>query len=83
MIRQCEKVQNRRQLFTSVLRYAVLGVLGAVGGFTYAKKRRLAQNGICINRRICASCGIFEACDLPPALSLKTTIEKSIDDERK
>ncbi|MCP4611163.1 MAG: hypothetical protein GY845_20840 [Planctomycetes bacterium] len=74
---QFEKAQNRRQLFTSVLRYTALGVLGAVGGFTYAKKRRLARNGICINREICASCGIFEECGLPPALSAKTTIEKN------
>ena len=77
MTKQFEKAQNRRQLFTSVLRYAALGVLGAVGGFSYAKKRRLAQNGICINREICASCGIFEECGLPPALSVKTTIKEN------
>jgi len=74
MVRQCEKVQNRRQLFTSVLRYAALGVLGAIGCFAFAKKRRLAQRGICINREICKSCGIFEECDLPAALSAKTNI---------
>jgi hypothetical protein len=77
MVKQCEKVQNRRQLFTSVLRYAALGVLGAVGGFTYAKKRRLAHNGICINREICQSCGIFQECGLPPALSVKTNIKEN------
>jgi len=77
MAKQFEKVQNRRQLFTSLLRYAALGVLGAVGGFTYAKKRRLAQNGICINRQICASCGIFQECSLPPALSVKTNIKEN------
>jgi hypothetical protein len=71
MVKQCEKVQNRRQLFTSVLRYAALGVLGAVGGFAFAKRRRLVKNGICINREICGSCGIFEECGLPPALSAK------------
>ena len=77
MAKQCEKVQNRRQLFTSVLRYAALGVLGAVGGSAYAKKRRLAQRGICINREICRSCGIFDECGLPPALSAKTTFEEN------
>jgi hypothetical protein len=77
MVKQCEKVQNRRQLFTSVLRYAALGVLGIVGGSAFAKKRRLAQRGICINRQICKSCGIFEECGLPPALSVKTNFQEN------
>ena len=77
MVKQCEKVQNRRQLFTSVLRYAALGVLGAVGSFAFAKKRRLAQRGICINREICESCGIFQECGLPRALSVKTNFKEN------
>jgi len=77
MSRQCEKVQNRRQLFTSVLRYAALGVLGSVGGFAFVKKRRLAQRGICINRGICRRCRIFKECGLPPALSVKTNFEEN------
>jgi hypothetical protein len=77
MVEQCEKVQNRRQLFTSVLRYIALGVLGAVGGSVFAKKRRLVRNGICINREICGSCGIFEECSLPPALSAKTNAKEN------
>lgn len=77
MNRQCEKVKNRRQLFTSVLRYAALGVLGVVGGSVFAKRRRLVKNGICINREICKSCGIFQECGLPPALSAKTTFEEN------
>jgi hypothetical protein len=77
MVKQCEKVQNRRQLFTSVLRYAALGVLGVVGGSVFAKRRRLAQRGICINREICRSCGIFQECGLPPALSVKTNIKEN------
>lgn len=72
---QFEKVQNRRQLFTSVLRYATLGVLGAAGGSVFVKRRRLVKNGICINRQICVSCRIFEECGLPLALSLKTNIK--------
>ena len=77
MAKQFEKVQNRRQLFTSVLRYAALGVLGAVGGSIFAKRRRLVKNGICINRQICASCGIFQECGLPPALSVKTDVNEN------
>ncbi len=77
MVKQSEKVQNRRQLFTSVLRYATLGVLGAVGGSVFAKRRRLVKNGICINREICRSCGIFKECGLPPALSAKTNVKEN------
>jgi hypothetical protein len=77
MVKQNEKVQNRRQLFTSVLRYAALGVLGAVGGSAYAKKRRLAQRGICINREICKSCGIYDECDLPRALSIRANVKEN------
>ena len=77
MVKQSEKIQNRRQLFTSVLRYAALGVLGVVGGSVFAKKRRLAKRGICINREICRSCRIFEECSLPPALSEKTNVEEN------
>ena len=77
MVKQYEKVQNRRQLLTSVLRYAVLGVLGAVGGFAFFKKRRLARRGICVNRGICSSCGIFQECVLPAALSVKTTFKEN------
>ena len=72
MNRQFKKIENRRQLFTSALRYVALGVLGVVGGSVFAKRRRLVKDGICINRQICRSCGIFEECDLPPALSAKT-----------
>ncbi len=77
MSRQFGKVQSRRQLFTSVLRYATLGVLGAIGCYVFAKKRRLAQNGICINREICRSCGVFQECSLPPALSAKTNVKEN------
>ena len=74
---QFEKGQSRRQLFTSILRYAALGVLGVVGGGIFAKKRRLLQNGICINREICQSCGIFEECSLPSALSAKKSVKEN------
>ena len=68
------KVQSRRQLFTSALRYGALGVLSSVGAFVFAKRRRLMNSGICINREICSSCGILDECGLPPALSAKTNV---------
>jgi hypothetical protein len=72
--------RGRREFFKSVLRYTTLGVLGAIVGNVLAKKRRLARNGICINREICRSCEIFEECGLPPALLAKKNI-KEIDNE--
>ncbi len=72
MSKHCEKVQNRRELLTTVLRYATLGTLGAIGGGVFAKRRRLVQEGVCINSGICKGCGIFEQCGLPLALSAKT-----------
>jgi hypothetical protein len=74
MRRKSEKVQSRRQLFTSALRYTALGALAAVGGFVFAQRRRLVNSGVCINREICGSCGIFEKCGLPPALSAKKNV---------
>jgi hypothetical protein len=77
MSRQLEKMQSRREMFISALRYAALSVLGAVGGSVFAKKRNLIRNGICINREICRSCGIFEECGLPPALSEKANVKEN------
>jgi len=82
MAMQFEKVQNRRQLFTSVLRYATLGVLGAVGGFTYAKRRRLVKNGICINRQICGAVEYLKNAVYLRLCRLRRTL-KRINDGRK
>ncbi len=78
MSKHCEKVQNRRELLTAVLRYATLGTLGAIGGGVFAKRRRLVQDGICISSGICKGCGILEQCGLPQAVSAKqlTTEDK-------
>ena len=73
---QSKKVQSRRELFKSVLRYATLGLLGLIAGSVFARKRKFTQNGICINREICGSCGIFEKCGLPPALSAKASVKE-------
>ena len=77
MIRRLEKVQNRRELFKSVLRYATLGLLGLIGGNVFVRKHKLTQNGVCINREICQSCAIFEKCGLPPALSAKASVKEN------
>ena len=85
-----EKVQNRRELLTAVLRYATLGALVAIGGAVFAKRHRLVQgprfagtqDGICINNGICKGCRILERCSLPPALSEKQLLTR-MDDERK
>ncbi len=82
MSKHCEKVQNRRELLTAVLRYATLGTLGAIGVGVFAKRRRLVQDGICINSGICKGCGIFEQCGLPLALSAKQ-VQKTENREQK
>jgi hypothetical protein len=66
-----EQTKNRREFFTDVFRYATLGAIGAIGGAVFAKRRKLLKDGICINERVCNGCGIYEQCNLPPALSKK------------
>ncbi len=80
MSEHSEKVQSRREMFTAVFRYATLGTLGTIGGFVFAKRRRLVEDGICINNGICKGCGIFEHCSLPQALSEKQLLTR-MDDE--
>jgi hypothetical protein len=70
-----EKIRSRRELFKSVLRYGILGLLGAFAGNLFDKKRKLARKGICINREICRSCGILEKCELPAALYEKANLK--------
>ncbi len=69
------QVQNRREMLGRVLRYATLGLLGAAGGFGFAKRRRLVREGKCISRGICRGCEVFEKCGLPQALSAKQVLE--------
>jgi len=73
---------SRRHLLAGIARYAALGTLGAIGGGVFAKRRRLIQDGICINSGICSGCGIVEQCDLPQALSAKQLLTR-MDDERR
>jgi len=76
----CGQTPTRRELLTGVLRYATLGALGAIGVSDFAKRRRLVQEGICINSGVCEGCGIFEQCSLPLALSEKQLLT-IMDDE--
>jgi len=76
----CGQTPTRRELLTGVLRYVTLGALGAVGGSVFAKRRRLVQEGICINHGICRGCEIFKQCGLPLALSEKQVLT-IMDDE--
>jgi len=77
MNKSLEKIQSRRELFKSVLRYATFGMLVAFVGNVFAKKRRLTRKGICINSEICQSCRIFKECDLPAALSVKANVNEN------
>jgi hypothetical protein len=77
-----EKIPTRRELFTTVLRYATLVVLAAIGGAVFAKRRRLVQQGKCINQGICRGCGIFERCGLPQALSAKQLLTRTNDEQK-
>jgi hypothetical protein len=71
-----EKERNRREFFIDVLRYVTLGMIGVIGGVVFTKRRKLLKDGICINEGVCADCGIFEQCNLPPALSEKQLITR-------
>lgn len=76
------QIQNRRQMLIGALRYATLGLLGAVGGSVIAKRHRLVREGKCVNRGICSGCEVFERCTLPTALSAKEVLTR-IDNGRK
>ena len=69
------QVHSRRALFVDVFRYATLGMLGAAGGWGFAKRRRLVREGKCVGRGICRGCEVFEECGLPQALSAKQVLE--------
>ena len=65
---------NRRGLFTGVLRYATLGLVGISGISLVAKRRRLVKENKCVNRGICSGCSEFDLCGLPQALSAKRVL---------
>ena len=68
--------QSRRGLLAGALRYSALGLLGAVGGWAFAKRGRLIREGKCVNDWICRGCRVYEKCGLPQALSAKQVLQK-------
>lgn len=70
------KTQSRRELLTGALRYSTLGLLSAVGGWAFTKRRRLIREGKCVNDWICRGCRVYEKCGLPQALSAKQVLQK-------
>ncbi len=73
------QLQNRRKMLVEVLRYAVLVIFGAGGGFVFTNRRRLIREGKCLNDGICRGCVVFESCNLPCALSAKQVLERLKD----
>lgn len=67
------QTRSRRELCFGALRYATLGLLTAGGAALLAKRKRLLQEGVCINEGICNNCEILGRCGLPQALSVKKT----------
>jgi len=80
MSKHFKHVRNRRQLLAEALRYATLGVLGAVGGSVLAKRHRLVREGKCIHGGICRGCAVLERCSLPQALLAREILAGGIDD---
>jgi len=74
MKKRFTEVQNRRGLLVGALRYGTLGILGAVGGWAFAKRGRLIREGKCVNGGICRDCRVYERCGLPQALSAKQVL---------
>ncbi len=68
------QVQNRRKVLADAVRYSTLGLLSAVGGWAYTKRRRLVREGKCVNTGICRGCRVYEKCGLPQALSAKQVL---------
>ncbi len=68
------EMQSRRRLLECTLRYSTLGLLGAVGGWAFAKRGRLIREGKCVNGGICRGCRVYEKCGLPQALSAKQVL---------
>ena len=77
-----EKEQNRREFLTGLLRYTALALMAIITGLVVAKRRRLARDGICINKGICRGCSILEQCGLPLAMSQKQNLKETKNDRR-
>jgi hypothetical protein len=65
---------NRREFFRTALRYGLAGALTIVASLV--RGGRAGQG--CVNKGLCASCGAFETCGLPSALSAKQVRDVSM-----
>ena len=77
------KKQSRRNFLRNAVRYAVLALVCFVAGSAFTKRRKLLQEGNCINQGICGGCGVYENCRLPQALSRKQVLAENFDADRK
>lgn len=82
MSKHTEQTPDRRQMLTSTLRYATLGLLGTFGASVISQRRRLVREGKCINEGVCRGCEILQTCTLPQALSAKEILS-SLDNGTK
>jgi Na+-translocating ferredoxin:NAD+ oxidoreductase subunit B len=57
-----EQTPGRRRLLAEALRYAVLGILGAIGGVAFAKRHRLVKEGECKGSGLCTGCEFVKKC---------------------
>lgn len=83
MEKDTERKQDRRELLTGALRHATLGLLAAVGGSVFVKRRRLVREGKCVNRGLCEDCEIFKECGLEQAISVRKAIAGLYNGRRK
>ena len=64
---------NRREFLRGSLRYLILGGLVSVTGALFAKGK--ISRDKCINLGICGGCSIFKNCELPPAVTVRETMQ--------
>ncbi len=83
MVERYLKKQNRRNFLGDTVRYAVLALVCFVAGFAFMKRRKLLQEGNCINQGICGGCELYKNCRLPQALSRKQVLAENFDADRK
>ena len=77
------KKQNRRNFLRDTVRYTVLALVCFVASLAFMKRRKLLQEGNCINQGICGGCELYKKCRLPQALSRKQVLADNFNADRK
>jgi hypothetical protein len=77
------KKQSRRNFLRDAVRYALLTLVCFVAGSAFTKRRKLLQEGSCVNQDICGGCELYKNCQLPQALSRKQVLAENFDADRK